>query len=98
MKSGLYACAGASATASAAAWAKRLDDPMTNRSNVYFGLSSTSVVSRAVGEGAAGGWVFSGGLVSLCAAIGRGCTRSPTVNRTTADDALVSVAARLTRS
>ncbi len=38
MKSGLYAWAGASATASAAAWAKRLDEPITNRSNVYLGL------------------------------------------------------------
>ena len=38
MKSGLYACAGASATASAAACAKRFDEPITNRSNVYFGL------------------------------------------------------------
>ena len=36
MKSGLYACAGASATASAAAWAKRFDEPITKRSNVYF--------------------------------------------------------------
>ena len=38
MKSGLYAWAGASATASAAAWAKRFDDPITNESKVYFGL------------------------------------------------------------
>src|SRR6516165_9815928 len=46
MKSGLYACAGASATASAAAWAKRFDEPMTKSSKVYFGLSSTSGESR----------------------------------------------------
>src|SRR5205823_3358865 len=39
MKRGLYACAGASATASAAAWAKRFDEPITNESNVYFGLT-----------------------------------------------------------
>ena len=38
MKSGLYACAGASATASAAACAKRFDEPITNRSKVYLGL------------------------------------------------------------
>ena len=38
MKSGLYACAGASAIASAAAWAKRFDEPMTNESKEYFGL------------------------------------------------------------
>src|SRR6266581_4000579 len=38
MKSGLYACAGASATASAAAWAKRFEEPITNESNVYFTL------------------------------------------------------------
>src|SRR5215831_14998099 len=39
MNSGLYAFAGASATATAAACAKRLLDPMTNVSNVYLGLS-----------------------------------------------------------
>ena len=38
MKSGLYALAGASATASAAACANRFDEPMTNVSNVYFGF------------------------------------------------------------
>ena len=38
MKSGLYACAGASAIASAAACANRFDEPITNESNVYFGL------------------------------------------------------------
>src|SRR5918994_1727807 len=38
MKSGLYACAGASATASAAAWAKRFDEPITKESKVYFGF------------------------------------------------------------
>ena len=42
MKSGLYACAGASATASAAAWAKRFDEPITKRSNVYFGFRPDS--------------------------------------------------------
>src|SRR3954452_9341544 len=39
MNSGLYAFAGDSATATLAAWAKRLLDPMTNVSNMYFGLS-----------------------------------------------------------
>jgi hypothetical protein len=39
MNSGLYAFAGDSATATDAAWAKRLDEPMTNVSNMYFGLS-----------------------------------------------------------
>ena len=39
MNSGLYALAGDSATATAAAWANRLDEPMTNVSKVYFGLS-----------------------------------------------------------
>ena len=39
MNSGLYAFAGDSATATAAACANRLDEPMTNVSNVYFGLS-----------------------------------------------------------
>ena len=39
MKSGLYAWAGASATDSAAACAKRFDAPMTNWSKVYRGFS-----------------------------------------------------------
>src|SRR6185369_14510601 len=39
MNSGLYALAGDSATATAAAWANRFDEPMTNVSKVYFGLS-----------------------------------------------------------
>src|SRR5919204_5592307 len=46
MKSGLYAWAGASATASAAACAKRFDEPMTNESKVYFGLSPLSLCLR----------------------------------------------------
>ncbi|CAM5626347.1 hypothetical protein SGLAM104S_06616 [Streptomyces glaucescens] len=44
MKSGLYAFAGASATATAAAWAKRFDAPITKVSKRYLGLS------RAVGS------------------------------------------------
>src|SRR5256885_14069633 len=39
MNSGLYALAGDSATATLAACANRLDEPMTNVSKVYFGLS-----------------------------------------------------------
>src|SRR2546421_7713678 len=39
MNSGLYALAGDSATATLAACANRLDEPMTKVSNVYFGLS-----------------------------------------------------------
>src|SRR5437868_852794 len=46
MKSGLYAWAGASATASAAACAKRFDEPMTNESKVYFELRPLSVCLR----------------------------------------------------
>src|SRR5215210_1820908 len=46
MKSGLYACAGASATASAAACAKRFEEPMTNESKVYFGLRPIPSGSR----------------------------------------------------
>src|SRR5918996_2166328 len=51
MRGGLYACAGASATASAAACAKRFDEPITNRSNVYFGFSRRSPLawSRLLG-------------------------------------------------
>lgn len=39
MNSGLYALAGVSETAKAAAWAKRLDWPMTNDSKTYLGFS-----------------------------------------------------------
>ena len=39
MNSGLYARAGASATATAAAWLNRFDAPITNVSNVYFSFS-----------------------------------------------------------
>ena len=42
MKSGLYALAGASATATAAAWANRLLAPMTKVSKVYLGFSRVS--------------------------------------------------------
>src|SRR5215831_15684187 len=48
MNSGLYALAGASATATAAAWANRLLEPITNVSNVYLGLS-LAATGRGVG-------------------------------------------------
>src|SRR3982751_3610269 len=66
MKSGLYAWAGASATASAAAWANRLDEPMTNESKVYFALKPPlsgrfgTRPARIFGGGSGGGggeWV-----------------------------------------
>ena len=47
MNSGLYALAGASATATAAAWANRLLEPMTKVSKMYFGLSRLSPVVAA---------------------------------------------------
>src|SRR3546814_20837680 len=50
MNSGLYAFAGASATATAAAWAKRLDWPMTKLSNVYLGFNRVSL--REAGDAA----------------------------------------------
>src|SRR6266480_4279331 len=55
MKSGLYACAGASATANAAAWAKRFDEPITNRSNVYFGFIPVSPAAPRRGFASAAG-------------------------------------------
>src|SRR5437867_439550 len=61
MKRGLYACAGASATARAAAWAKRFDEPITNRSNVYLGFIPESIAPPpdrfgvSVGAGVAAG-------------------------------------------
>src|SRR6478736_4537180 len=51
MKSGLYALAGASATATAAACANRLDCPMTKLSNVYFGFRRESLRAEAVSTG-----------------------------------------------
>ena len=51
MTSGLYDLPGASATATAAAWAKRLDDPMTKFSKRYLGLSRASAaVPRLSGD------------------------------------------------
>src|SRR5215217_2096653 len=52
MKSGLYACAGASATARAAACAKRFDEPITNESKVYFGFRPSM---RGLGFGSGSG-------------------------------------------
>ena len=44
------------ATATAAAWANRLEEPMTNVSNVYFGLSRASISLRGrVSSGWRGG-------------------------------------------
>ena len=51
MNSGLYALAGASATATAAAWANRFDWPMTKLSKVYLGLRRVSVRFKGVSTG-----------------------------------------------
>jgi hypothetical protein len=63
MNSGLYAFAGASATATAAAWAKRLLDPMTNVSKMYRVFSRVGSASLRDGSrpvpGRAGGGVGS---------------------------------------
>src|SRR5919197_721421 len=81
MKSGLYACAGASATASAAACAKRFDEPMTNESKVYFGLRPLSLCLR-------------GGAADM-AVVSRG--RSATVRRMRRSCPVASRAAALIR-
>ena len=68
---------------------------------MYFGFSSTSPSRDAVGAaGRSRGRLraLRGGFRIGCAGAGRGCTRSPTAKRTSAPDALVSVAARVTRS
>src|ERR1035438_8671452 len=57
MNSGLYALAGASATATAAACAKRLLEPITNVSKVYLGLSRAWVGRGVPPPGAGAGWV-----------------------------------------
>src|SRR5580765_2729610 len=84
MKSGLYACAGASATASAAACANRFDEPITNESKVYFGfmpafgeLSS----EERLGGGATLGRSSGLGLATV-SAIRRSC---PVTSRTAAE-------------
>src|SRR3954468_12730424 len=62
MNSGLYAFAGDSATATDAACAKRLEEPMTNVSNMYLGLSLLPPVSGAGGRaGLSGPRVSPGG-------------------------------------
>src|SRR6266852_7418009 len=65
MKSGLYACAGASATASAAACAKRFDEPITNRSNVYFGFIPESSEPAPDRFGASAGAGVAAGIRSV---------------------------------
>src|SRR3954452_15558269 len=55
MKSGLYDCAGDSATASAAACAKRLLAPITNTANVYLGLMAVAAPRRTSWAGAGAG-------------------------------------------
>src|SRR5215211_9055599 len=61
MNSVLYDLAGASATATAAAWANRFDEPMTNRSKVYLGVSRGR---SATGRGTTGGLSCSSSPVS----------------------------------
>src|SRR4026209_194669 len=66
MNSGLYALAGASATATAAACANRLPEPMTKVSKVYFGFSragSTRACDRPF-DGDGGGQVSPGWVPS----------------------------------
>src|SRR6185503_5189027 len=65
MKSGLYACAGASATASAAACAKRFDEPITKLSNVYFGLAPSCGSAVATGRGLAAASAGSGSSATV---------------------------------
>src|SRR5882724_6788531 len=82
MKRGLYACAGASATASAAAWANRLDEPITKRSNVYFGFIPESTAPPARPFGASAGAGVSAGTLSVTeSATRRSC---PVTSRTAA--------------
>src|SRR5882724_4418511 len=90
MNSGLYALAGASATATAAACANRLLEPITNVSKVYFGFSRapSPVVLLPLGADWAGGAAETGGPVqdrsnSACWSVGgsSGCCCSPAAAR-----------------
>src|SRR2546428_6956722 len=94
MNSGLYAFAGASATATAAAWANRLLDPMTNVSNVYFGLSRAGS-ARPDGRCAAttaGAQLSAGAVSSVTDSIG---SRAP--SRTTDTGGSTVTATRTSR-
>src|SRR5918995_4020498 len=98
MNSGLYAWAGPSATASAAAWAKRFDDPMMKRSNVYFGFSGDSWTSRYArslswsrSREVAGS--LRGGAGAGCAGATEAPDHSPTANETSSSWPRVSRAA-----
>src|SRR5919204_428194 len=74
MNSGLYACAGASATASAAACANRFDEPITNRSNVYFGFMPPSSAGPNRGDVRSSDWIgCSGGSRGLTESVIRRC-------------------------
>src|SRR5690606_16567087 len=71
MNNGLYARDGASATATAAAWANRFDAPMTKVSNVYFSFSFVFDVwgwAGAVYGCPAVGWPVNVGQISCTAA------------------------------
>ncbi len=74
MKSGLYACAGASATASAAACANRFDDPMTKLSNVYFGFVPGCVSRSSAGTAA---WTGSDGSAGVSSTVSATRTSRP---------------------
>src|SRR5690606_11863072 len=71
MNNGLYAFAGASATATAAAWANRLLAPMTKVSKVYFALSRAGSLDDRLGR-LSHRWCAGSGLGS-----GRGSPASP---------------------
>ena len=79
MKSGLYAWAGASATASAAACAKRFDEPITKLSNVYFGFVPAGS-SFTAGAAATSGSVGSGSSATRSAIL----TSRPSTSRVAA--------------
>src|SRR5919107_5790801 len=84
MKGGLYAGAGAAATASAAACANGLDEPITNRSNVYFGFMPESALPPPVARGGAIS-VASGAATGARSVTDSGTRRScPVTSRTAA--------------
>ncbi len=74
MKSGLYAFAGASATATAAAWANRLLAPMTNVSKVYFVFSRAGSPGVLPPDGRGGALSLLGGFSAACGYCVYGCS------------------------
>ena len=95
MSSGLYALPGASATATAAAWANRFDEPITKVSKMYFGLSRVSRAVPRVGAAPNACWVLVGDGRGQLRRPGPGWPRSPSSSTSLSRSALTSGGAQV---